>query len=153
MTPAPGHDYYFCAYCATYHFPETTDDYVSVLSEPVGLACPCCHNTLVAASIEGTRVAYCTRCRGILVDRTVFAGVISYLRSRATTPAVTPRPVDLTQLERRLHCPQCNRSMDVNPYYGPGNIVIDACGACQLLWLDHGELAAVIDAPGRDRRR
>jgi Zn-finger nucleic acid-binding protein len=43
--------------------------------------------------------------------------------------------------------------MDVHPYYGPGNIVIDTCGTCQLLWLDHGELASVIDAPGRDRRR
>lgn len=153
MTLAPNHDYFVCVYCATYHFPEPTKDYVRVLAEPVGLPCPLCHDALVTGSIEGTRVFYCTRCRGILVNRMVFGQVMTYLRSRATNPPVAPRPVDLSQLERRLHCPQCDRMMDVHPYYGPGNIVIDACGACHLLWLDHGELSSVIDAPGRDRRQ
>jgi Zn-finger nucleic acid-binding protein len=41
--------------------------------------------------------------------------------------------------------------MDVHPYYGPGNIVIDSCSACDLIWLDHGELQQITDAPGRDR--
>lgn len=153
MLLAPNQDYYACSYCATHYFPQPSDDYVRVLAEPAGLACPLCHDVLVAGSVEGTRVACCARCRGVLVNRLVFGQVISYLRSRATTPAVAPRPVDLSQLERTLHCPQCGRAMDVHPYYGPGNIVIDACGACQLLWLDHDELASVIDAPGSDRRR
>ena len=153
MKLAPHHDHYTCAYYTTHFFPQPSDDYVRVLAEPVGLACPLCHEALVAGSIDGTRVACCARCRGILVNRMVFGTVITYLRSRATTPPVAPRPVDLNQLERTLRCPQCGRAMDVHPYYGPGNIVIDTCGACQLLWLDHGELASVIDAPGRDRRR
>jgi Zn-finger nucleic acid-binding protein len=38
-------------------------------------------------------------------------------------------------------------------YYGPGNIVIDTCPPCDLVWLDAGELQRAIDAPGRDRRR
>ena len=41
--------------------------------------------------------------------------------------------------------------METHPYYGPGNIVIDACIQCHLLWLDPGELKQVLDAPGRDR--
>jgi Zn-finger nucleic acid-binding protein len=41
--------------------------------------------------------------------------------------------------------------MDVHPYYGPGNVVIDSCSACDLIWLDHGELTQITDAPGRDR--
>ena len=41
--------------------------------------------------------------------------------------------------------------MDVHPYYGPGNIVIDTCSRCDVIWLDFGELKQVTDAPGRDR--
>jgi len=41
--------------------------------------------------------------------------------------------------------------MDVHPYYGPGNVVIDTCGQCYLVWLDHGELKQIADAPGPDR--
>jgi hypothetical protein len=41
--------------------------------------------------------------------------------------------------------------MEVHPYYGPGNVVIDSCSACDLIWLDHGELKQISDAPGRDR--
>lgn len=36
--------------------------------------------------------------------------------------------------------------MDVHPYYGPGNIVIDTCVECGLVWLDHGELTRVEQA-------
>jgi Zn-finger nucleic acid-binding protein len=38
--------------------------------------------------------------------------------------------------------------MDVHPYYGPGNVVIDTCGKCGLVWLDHGEMAVIENAPG-----
>lgn len=41
--------------------------------------------------------------------------------------------------------------MDVHPYYGPGNIVIDTCSRCDVIWLDFGELRQVTDAPGKDR--
>ena len=152
MTLVAGRDYYTCAYCTTFYFPEPTDDHVRVLAEPAGLTCPLCHAALVAGSVEGTRVAYCSRCRGILANRIVFGAVVGRLRSLAQTPAIAPRPVDLQQLARRITCPQCGRAMDVHPYYGPGNIVIDTCGACELLWLDHGELASVVATPGRDRR-
>ena len=34
---------------------------------------------------------------------------------------------------------------------GPGTIVIDTCDGCNIIWLDHGELSRVINAPGKDR--
>jgi len=37
-------------------------------------------------------------------------------------------------------------------YYGPGNIIIDTCEACGIVWLDAGELRRAVDAPGPDRR-
>jgi hypothetical protein len=41
--------------------------------------------------------------------------------------------------------------MATHPYYGPGNVVIDSCESCDLLWLDFGELKQIVDAPGKDR--
>jgi Zn-finger nucleic acid-binding protein len=43
--------------------------------------------------------------------------------------------------------------MNVHPYYGPGNVVIDTCSRCDLVWLDFGELQQISDAPGQDRGR
>jgi Zn-finger nucleic acid-binding protein len=37
--------------------------------------------------------------------------------------------------------------MDTHPYAGPGNVIIDSCGDCWLLWLDRGELARIAHAP------
>ena len=30
---------------------------------------------------------------------------------------------------------------------------MDACGGCELIWLDFGELHQIVAAPGRDRGR
>jgi hypothetical protein len=43
--------------------------------------------------------------------------------------------------------------MDVHPYFGPGNVIIDTCGKCDLVWLDFGELKQIEEAPGQDRGR
>jgi hypothetical protein len=41
--------------------------------------------------------------------------------------------------------------METHPYFGPGNVVIDSCAGCELIWLDFGELKQIVAAPGRDR--
>jgi Zn-finger nucleic acid-binding protein len=41
--------------------------------------------------------------------------------------------------------------MSNHKYMGPGNIIIDTCNDCDLIWLDFGELSKVVAAPGSDR--
>jgi len=41
--------------------------------------------------------------------------------------------------------------MENHLYLGPGNVVIDTCNSCNLIWLDYGELNKVVNAPGKDR--
>jgi len=36
--------------------------------------------------------------------------------------------------------------MAVYPYGGPGNIIIQGCGQCKLIWLDFGELSRIVRA-------
>jgi len=82
-----------------------------------------------------------------------FSDVVKSRRAWPTGPPVPPTPIDPRDLLRHITCPSCRGAMDVHPYYGPGNVVIDTCGQCYLVWLDHGELKEIADAPGQDRGR
>lgn len=149
----PGRDYLVCDHCTSFYFPEPTADGVQRLGEDSTLCCPRCRRSLVSATVAASQVLYCDHCRGILVDQWAFATVVQLLRARAAAPPTAPEPIDPAELAVTLHCPRCSARMEVHPYYGPGNIVVDSCGACHLLYLDHGELRQVVDAPGRDRAR
>jgi hypothetical protein len=81
----------------------------------------------------------------------LFGEVVQYFRSRAQGPADRPRLLEANEMARRVLCPYCHQLMDTHPYAGPGNIVIDTCSNCEVIWLDYGEINQVVNAPGRDR--
>lgn len=85
------------------------------------------------------------------MPRHAFAATLTARRHAAHAPSVTPAPADRADLRRRILCPNCAARMLTDWYYGPGNTVIDTCPACDLVWLDAGELDRVVDAPGPDR--
>lgn len=142
-----------CLHCGTFFFPERQDEGVSVLGGPSEThACPECSRPLSPATLDSQRgVYFCTNCRGILLPRPVFAGVLQNRRAWATQPPAPPVPLNPAELERKAVCPSCFRRMTTHPYHGPGNIVIDACETCHLIWLGPDELARAVNAPGRDR--
>ena len=146
--------YYFCTYCGTFHFIETPPvDGVQVLERPVsGVPCPLCNTSLAKSLLDEVHVTHhCETCRGLLMRRADFADAVALRRARASGPSIRPLPLDPRELKRKVTCPSCRTPMDVHPYYGPGNVVIDSCGQCNLIWLDFGELTQITDAPGRDR--
>jgi Zn-finger nucleic acid-binding protein len=150
----PARGYFFCRYCSSFHFPETTaPDGVRVLADsPEKLVCPACRKTLATALLdEAHPVHYCRNCRGVLLSRGTFADVVRLRRAWATgVPAAAIQP-PREEFERRVTCPSCGRELATHPYYGPGNAVIDSCDTCDVIWLDFGELKQIVDAPGRDR--
>jgi Zn-finger nucleic acid-binding protein len=146
--------YYFCAHCGTFHFIETAaEDGIHVLERPAApRACPLCSGPLANSLLDDAhRVEHCERCRGLLLERAAFSEAVRRRRARATGPGIEPVPLDRRELKRRVTCPSCRTQMDVHPYYGPGNVVIDTCSRCDLIWLDFGELKQIAEAPGRDR--
>ena len=68
-------------------------------------------------------------------------------RSSRAEPFRSP-PADGSDLRRKIDCPQCRHRMDTHFYAGPGNVVIDSCENCSLIWLDRGELMHIVRAPG-----
>jgi len=59
--------------------------------------------------------------------------------------------MDPRELKHVVVCPSCRSQMDVHPYYGPGNVVIDSCRRCDVIWLDFAGLTQITEAGGRDR--
>jgi Zn-finger nucleic acid-binding protein len=146
--------HYFCRHCGTFHFLENPEvDGVRVLERSAGARpCPRCGAALATATLDNRHVVqHCEHCRGVLVPRADFADAVTRRRTRAMGPGSTPEPLDPRQLDVRMPCPSCGDRMDVHPYFGPGNVVIDSCARCDLIWLDFGELQQITEAPGRDR--
>jgi Zn-finger nucleic acid-binding protein len=145
--------YYFCQHCGSFHFPGTIDEGVRVTpGAPSSANCAVCRKPMARALLDDEHQAeYCQNCRGVLLPRRHFAEIVRRRRSWASSPPVTPEPLDRRELERVVRCPSCSRQMQTHPYYGPGNVVIQTCDACDLVWLDHGELQQIVDAPGGDR--
>lgn len=152
MQVVEGREHFVCAYCLSFLFPaDLTDsaDRIKSTGQPVNETCPTCDIPLVEAAVDGRAVAVCSRCRGILVGSDDFMKVVGERRRAYEGPPSEPRGVNPEELNRTVTCPKCHKRMEVHPYYGPGRVVIDSCRPCGLVWLDHGELAAIERAPGR----
>lgn len=141
-------DYFVCEYCGSYYFPTPNRDGIRVLQEPSDIHCPLCKINLVLAALDDVRVLHCTKCQGVLIRQADFAYAVSHLREYSKP--LPPQPLNRKELERSLACPRCYRKMHTFHYGGGGNVVIDNCPTCQVIWLDYGELARVIGIPNEE---
>ena len=147
-----GRNYFVCDYCTSFHFSDestASPDGVKDFGDQSDKECPVCHVALVSGAIEGHSLLHCAKCRGVLATNDAFGVIVPILRARGTDDPGPRKPINPEDLQRQVQCPQCRRVMDVHPYYGPGAVVVDTCFQCRLIWLDHGEIAAIERAPGR----
>jgi Zn-finger nucleic acid-binding protein len=139
-------DSFQCDYCKSVYVPGKDDEGVSVLGEGPGDQCTICSLALAKASIAKTPILYCSKCRGMLISMDVFATLTDTLRGQQHASVPAP-PADPGELQRKISCPHCHQGMEAYYYAGPGNVVIDSCETCSLIWLDHGELLRIARAP------
>jgi Zn-finger nucleic acid-binding protein len=151
MTLLEGKDYFVCDYCTSIYFPEENRDGVRDLQELSDVNCPVCHIPLTVGSIDKTSLLTCPKCAGILLKQWTFMNFVQFTRTRPGGAVSAPRPLDIGELNRKLACPYCSRPMETHPYLGPGNVIIDNCGNCKVIWLDYGEMNRIVTAGGRDR--
>ncbi len=147
MELKPDEDSYRCDYCHAVYLPEKDDDGVRVLGGASGESCPICAIPLVNAAIAKIRIFYCTQCRGMLIPMPALQALVDELQSVQSGGALPQPPADAQELARKINCPQCHHCMDTHLYAGPGNVVIDSCEDCGLIWLDRGDLMHIVRAP------
>ena len=146
--------YFQCRHCGTYHFPVSIEaDGIRIVGHPAQAPnCPVCAAGMAHALLDDDHpIDFCARCRGVLLPRSTFAVVTMKRRAWATSAPAEPVPIDRRELHRQLRCPKCEGSFETYPHYGPGNVVIDSCARCDVIWLDFGEMRQIVDAPGKDR--
>lgn len=154
MTLLEGRPIWQCDHCNTTVRPAGVADGVRLLNVDDGdaLPCPVCRRPLRPAILDDRcRIDTCQECAGILIQREAFADTLMAKRRGAVTPAILPPPVGAREMERRVVCPSCAKTMITDWYYGGGHVIIDQCVRCNLIWLDGGEFATLIAAPGPDR--
>lgn len=128
---------------------QTSSEPIKFTDSPAKVACPRCGIEMVFGELLNTKVVACVQCHGMMIQMATFGAMVEYLRQNYDGPENKSQPIDPTELETVVQCPACWKKMDVYPYCGPGNIVIDSCASCHLLWLDGNELVQVIRGPGR----
>jgi Zn-finger nucleic acid-binding protein len=95
-----------------------------------------------------TEVCFCPKCRGFVIDSESLGALIQSRRATYRGADDIPSLVDVNELDVHGRCPACEQVMEAHHYFGPGNIILDTCSTCKLAWLDHGEFAKIIRAPG-----
>ena len=144
MTPVSNRNHFYCAHCSSYYFPQETGDGVCPSGDATTVACPICTDKpLQTALIDGEPVCYCDHCRGFLTNVDTFGVIVVKRRASHGRHGPHPGPFDPAELQRVIKCPSCKHPMEAHPYFGGGNVVVDTCERCRLIWLDAGELAVI----------
>jgi len=138
--------YFQCDYCTSLYFPQENLDGVRLLDESVEVNCPLCEIPLVLAYIDETQILYCTRCHGMLIKQMAFLLTLEYMKERASGSPIKPKPVNRDELKREIDCPYCSKKMATHAYAGPGNVVVDNCLDCMVIWLDTNEVKRIVQA-------
>ena len=151
-SPVSGREYMQCNYCLSLVFASANPlsiDRITPVGGATDVDCPVCDKQLCTGKLEERPVLYCHGCYGMLVKNEHFGAIVRERRAlRAGCEAKAARPLNTEEYNRHIDCPSCQRNMEVHPYYGPGNIVIDSCSLCQYIWLDHGEVRTVEQVEG-----
>lgn len=144
VTVVDGRAHFLCQYCETLVFGQPIeaceDRIVPTTTEGDG-TCPRCDEALRQGLLEDRAIEFCPTCRGIWISTEAFVQVLEARRSNYRGPLLQPKPLDPANLKRRRPCPGCRQTMEVHPYHGKGNAVIDSCHRCLTIWFDSGELA------------
>jgi Zn-finger nucleic acid-binding protein len=142
-------NYFHCQYCGGYEFPEPDLDGVALLDEISPFACPLCTSSLVSAAILDVCIDSCPNCRGNLIHQSKMLPILRQVRPLEAALEEQDLPANPSELTRGLACPSCQKPMSAYPYGGPGNILIQGCADCQLIWLDYGELGRILRSYAR----
>jgi Zn-finger nucleic acid-binding protein len=153
LTLLPDREYLQCEFCQAITFLKESSDGVVPIGQHTELSCPVCRRGLVTASIAGREVLRCASCDGVLLYQEDFLPILRARIEGSDSPRQRARPLRPEDRRRLLRCPMCDGPFALHPYYGPGNVLIDTCGECRLIWLDRGEIATIVAAAQRERSR
>lgn len=112
------------------------------------MLCPADKSPLIVLELDEVEIDYCPECKGIWLD----AGELELLLGNAPEAGQLFERMDHKPKvkEKKRKCPICSKKMDKAACGPEQNIIIDKCRLNHGIWLDHGELEALLTAGGLD---
>lgn len=111
--------------------------------------CPECGKPMIVLELEGIELDHCLECGGTWLD----AEELEWLHEVAGTAPGAVR-ASLAETRRRTQpkrkCPRCRKKLDVVTIGKSPAVEVDRCSRGHGLWLDRGELQAIVEAFGSD---
>jgi len=112
------------------------------------MKCPLCKSPLIVVEYHDIELDWCPGCEGLWFDSGEMELVTAQMRGTATV-LMPQRKADTS--EKRLRCPECNKTMEKRLLGDAQTVIADVCPTCGGLWLDHGELEQIVSAGGAAR--
>lgn len=104
--------------------------------------CPVCGVELSEEVVRGVPLHLCPACEAVVVAR---EGVLRLRGAPREHPAMRAEAgAPSAQPKGERPCPACGAAMEAFHYRG-GKTYVDRCSGCDLLFLDRGELRAILD--------
>ena len=110
--------------------------------------CPVDRSVMIVLELDEIEIDYCLECKGVWFD----AGELELLLGDAALTEVLMSSMQkfAKSNEKKRKCPICGKKMDKIICGEEKNILIDECRNHHGLWLDHGELEALLKVGGFD---
>jgi Zn-finger nucleic acid-binding protein len=109
---------------------------IKLLRGSTDVECPGCSQELRLGKLSKSKVLHCTHCRGLLMTTGTLREMVRQQRSKQPRVGPAPQAVAGTAFRRSVACPQCTMLLELHPYHGPGQVMIESCGRCNLVWFD-----------------
>jgi len=109
--------------------------------------CPNCKEPLLVLEFEGIELDYCDSCRGVWLDPDEVAMVFG---NGGWQKALHVAPGEVLKREGGKACPRCRTTMHKRLAGEKHPVTTDLCPRGHGLWLDGGELGALIEQSHSD---
>jgi Zn-finger nucleic acid-binding protein len=116
--------------------------------------CPRDASVLNPGTFLDVPIHLCPTCQGSLVEQVRMHSLLDAISKELQRTIPLDAPLDkVPDKGPNLQCPMCSLHMENYGYMGAHFVMVDACHACRLLWLDTAELAAMSLQFARTTRR
>jgi len=112
--------------------------------------CPKCSGELDSVNVNGVMLETCDSCEGVWFDSAELLKIIQITEEELRGSSIAPSLEDNHENDSnesgfRATCPKCAEPMAVQTYCYDSGVKMDKCNICGGIWLDDGEIKAVID--------
>jgi Zn-finger nucleic acid-binding protein len=107
-----------------------------------GYTCPRCETPMQTIQMDDVEVEHCSSCGGICLDYGELDELAEGMTGSLEYSTITDDRLETKDGQLVIACPKCavSPAMRKIEFLGVGDIVLDRCDSCGVLWLDKNEL-------------